>query len=118
MLSRKVILPSPIRTSPLRSRMVTSPACRSFKSSSAIAFSVRLRPLFACLLEAVQRLCFTFVNVEDGQELGYSQQILKFLCEIEQFELSPGISNGSETGDEFTNTARIDVAHARKVQKN
>src|SRR5215216_7715870 len=84
MESRREILPSPIRTSPLRSRMVTSPACRSFTSSSAIAFSVqRFR---TCLFEAVECLGFAFVHVEDSQELRYGQQILQFLREIEQLE--------------------------------
>src|SRR5215216_7917052 len=82
--SRRATLPSPIRTSPLKSRMVTSPACRSFKSSSAIAFSVqRFR---TCLFEAVECLGFAFVHVEDSQELRYGQQILQFLREIEQLE--------------------------------
>src|SRR6185369_962132 len=105
--------PSPIRTSPVISRMVTSPACRSFTSSSAMAFSVQI-----FLLEAVECLGFAFVHVEDSQELRDCQQVLKFLGEIEQLELSVFFTDGSVAGNQLADAARIDVAHTRKVQQN
>src|SRR5690242_8552752 len=98
------MLPSPIRTSPFMSRMVTSPACRSFTSSSAMIVApfegkfkslIRRHPgengtLRSCCvsLVAVEGLGFAFVNVEDGQELGDGQQVLKFLGQIKEFQLS------------------------------
>src|SRR5678816_1225786 len=97
--SRKATLLSPSLTSPVRSRMVTSPACRSFTSSSAIVFSV-------LLFEAVEGLGFAFVNVKYSQEFRDRQQVLKFLCEIEQFQLAAFLINGGVTGHQFANTAR------------
>src|SRR5215213_9171808 len=118
MESRKLMLPSPIRTSPLRSRMVTSPACRSFTSSSAMTFSVQRDLTRALLLEAVECLGFAFVNVEDSQELRDRQQVLKFLGEIEQLELSTFFVDGSVTGNKLADAARINVSHPSKVKKN
>src|SRR6185369_5432341 len=113
--SRKETAPSPMRTSPLRSRMVTSPACLSFTSSSAIGFLRSQRSL----LIAVECFGFVFVNVEDGQELRDRQQVPNFLCEIEQLELSSGFfADGGVAGNKLADTARIDVAHTGKVQKN
>src|SRR6185369_13525790 len=114
MESRKATAPSPMRTSPLISRMVTSPACRSFTSSSAIGFLRSKRSL----LVAVEGFGFVIVNVEDGQELRDRQQVLNFLSEIEQLELSAFFVDGSVAGNKLADTARIDVAHTRKVQKN
>src|SRR6185369_13363545 len=105
--------PSPIRTSPVISRMVTSPACRSFTSSSAMAFSVQI-----FLLEAVECLGFALVNVEDSQELRNRQQVLKFLGEIEQLELASFFADSRITGNQFANAAGIDVTHTSKVQQN
>src|SRR5215213_2744202 len=107
-----------MRTSPLISRMVTSPACRSFTSSSAMTFSVQRDLTRALLLEAVECLGFAFVNVEDSQELRDRQQVLKFLGEIEQFELSAFFVDGSVTGNKLADAARINVSHTRKIQKN
>src|SRR5215213_11743687 len=107
-----------MRTSPLISRMVTSPACRSFTSSSAMTFSVQRDLTRALLLEAVECLGFAFVDIEDSQELRDRQQVLKFLGEIEQLELSAFFVDGSVTGNKLADAARIDVPHTRKIQKN
>src|SRR5688500_11792224 len=122
--SRRAILPSPIRTSPFMSRMVTSPACRSFTSSSAMVVlrsgdSVhQLCRALDRLLKTVERFWFGFVNVKDRQELGDRQQILKFLREVKKLQLSAVLIDRGVTGNEFADTAGIDIADAGKVQKN
>src|SRR5215217_4880545 len=98
MASRKATLLSPIRTSPLRSRIVTSPACRSLTPSSAMVFS------FFRLLKAVEGFGFAFVYVKDSQELSDRQQVPKFLGEVEQFQLSAFFINGGVTGNQFADT--------------
>src|ERR1041385_5032548 len=109
--SRRATLLSPILTSPLKSRMVTSPACRSFTSSSAIVFSV-------LLFEAVESVCFAVVNVKYSQKFGDCQQVLKFLGEIEQLQLSVLLADGGVTGDQLADTARIDITDTREIKQN
>ena len=70
------------------------------------------------LLETVYGFVFAFVNIEDSQELGDRQQVLKLLGEIEQLELSSFFTDRGVTGNQLDDTARIDVAHAGKIQEN
>src|SRR5687767_14967459 len=121
------MLPSPIRTSPFISRMVTSPACRSFTSSSAMVVlrsgtnsspSTPKAIHYGHSLKAVERLCFAFVNVENGQEFRDREQVLKFLREVEKLQLSAFFIDRGVTGNEFPDAAGVDVADLRQVQKN
>src|SRR4029079_8173862 len=96
-------------------------SCREWGRLLLVVLSHRAQPClspFRSLLVAIECLGFAFVNVEDSQELRDRQQVLKFLGEIEQLELSAFFINGGVTGNQLTNAARIDVTHTRKIQQN
>src|SRR2546427_7572731 len=88
---RNAVALSPMRTSPLKSRTATSPACLWVMSNSAIAeTSVSVtsenyhRPQS---LEVAERLCFTVISVKDRQQFGDRKQVLQLLRQAQQFEL-------------------------------
>src|SRR5712692_3373990 len=119
---------SPMRTSPLKSRIATSPAWRCLISNPAIAetslvytqkCSTRDRHR-ACKnsFEVAERVSFGVVSIEDRQQLRDRKQVSQLFCQAEQFKLSALLINRSIAGHQFADAARIDVAHACQIQQN
>src|SRR5436190_579164 len=84
---RSAVLLSPMRTSPFKSRIATSPACRCLISNSAIAetsglvshhYAIMARPSTfarAISFEVAERFFFGFVRIEDRKQLGNCEQV-------------------------------------------
>jgi hypothetical protein len=69
-------------------------------------------------LKAIQGFRFVVERVEDGQELGYYQQVLNFLSQIQQFELAAIARKGRVIRYQFSDPTRVDILHATEIEKN
>src|SRR6185503_7634679 len=70
------------------------------------------------LFETVECLRFVLVNVENCQKFRYGEKVLKFLRQVEKFQLASIFVDGGEARNQFTDAAGVDVSNASEVQQN
>src|ERR1700686_1693448 len=59
---------------------------------------------------------FVFADVEDGVELGDVEDVVNFLGEVEELEFAPGVADGGEAADEFSEAGAVEVVDVGEVE--
>jgi hypothetical protein len=59
---------------------------------------------------------FVVFDVEDGIELGDVENVVDFRGDVEEFEFSAGVADGSEATDQFSDTGAVDIVDVRQVE--
>ena len=67
--------------------------------------------------ETCQRILFIFVNIEDAQEVGQRQKVLKTFSDLQQLDIATLGARGNETGYNLSKAARINMRNTEQVQK-
>ena len=67
--------------------------------------------------KACQRIPFILVNIEDAQEVGQRQKLLKAFSDLQQFDIATLGTRSYEAGDHLSQPTGIDMGYAEEVQK-
>ena len=67
--------------------------------------------------ETCQRVPFIFVNIEDAEEVGQRQKVLKTFSDLQQLDIATLGTRSNETGYYLSEAARINMSNTEQVQK-
>ena len=67
--------------------------------------------------EAAERRCLVVVGFEDAQQLGYLQQVIDPLLQVQEFHSTPAIGHGCVTAHQLPESGGFDVGDVREIQQ-